>query len=94
MICLLVETTTNTGLVHVYINHSNVLIEGKNIVGTFEHIYDKDKKKYYMSQFRIDFGCLLTVLQCNRQMGSNPVIVGSRPPPNDSVWKKNQRSRI
>ncbi|RGB22701.1 hypothetical protein C1646_730088 [Rhizophagus diaphanus] len=41
-----------------------------------------------MSQFGIDFGCLLTVLQRNRQMGSNPVIVGSRPPPNDSLWKK------
>jgi len=41
-----------------------------------------------MSQFGIDFGCLLTVIQRNRQMGSDPVVVGSRPPRNDSVWKK------
>src|SRR5437762_2512875 len=41
-----------------------------------------------MNKFEIDFGCLLTVLQCNRQLGSNPVIVGPRPPPNDSLWKK------
>ena len=41
-----------------------------------------------MSQFGIDFGCLLTVIQRKRKLGSNPVIVGSRPPPNDSVWKK------
>ncbi|CAG8679033.1 4073_t:CDS:10 [Funneliformis mosseae] len=58
------ETTTNTRLVHVYVDHSNIVIEGKKTVSAFEHIFDKNSKTYYMSH--------------------NPVIVGSRPPPNDS----------
>jgi hypothetical protein len=75
-------------LVYVYIDHSNVVIKGKYTVGAFENIYDQINERFYISQFKIDFGCLLTIIQRNCQLGSNPMIVGSRPPKNDSVWKK------
>ncbi|CAG8636625.1 6477_t:CDS:2, partial [Acaulospora morrowiae] len=36
----------------------------------------------------IDHGRLLSTLLKGRRIGSNPVIVGSRPPPNDSLWNR------
>ncbi|CAI2184654.1 4749_t:CDS:2 [Funneliformis geosporum] len=77
----------NTGLVYVLIDHSNVYVEGKFIVGALERIYDRSRNTYYMKQLTIDFGCFLTALQRNRKLGNNPIIVGPRPSTNDSLWK-------
>ncbi|CAG8518299.1 14139_t:CDS:2, partial [Acaulospora colombiana] len=36
----------------------------------------------------IDHGRLLNTIQCGRKLGSAPLLVGSRPPPNDSLWTR------
>ncbi len=39
-----------------------------------------------MKQLNIDYGYLLTMILSERKLGSDPVIVGSRPPPDDTLW--------
>ncbi|CAG8722888.1 5803_t:CDS:2, partial [Funneliformis caledonium] len=90
----------NTGYVHVFVDNSNLYVEAKYSVGQLEKIYDRVKKineatkveeyhqVYYMKHLRIDYGCLLTTILSGRSMGSSPVIVGSRPPPDDTLWNK------
>ncbi|CAB4380019.1 unnamed protein product [Rhizophagus irregularis] len=90
----------NTGHVHVFVDNSNLYIEGKYSVGQFENIYDRVKiinedtkveeyqQVYYMKYLKIDYGCLLTTILNGRTMGGSPIIVGSRPPPNDTLWNK------
>ncbi|CAG8604009.1 2397_t:CDS:2, partial [Acaulospora morrowiae] len=65
---------SNTGLVSVFVDNSNLFIEGKN--------------SFYLNQLHIDHGHLLSTILKRQQMGSNPIIVGSRPLPNDSLWKQ------
>ncbi|CAB5393040.1 unnamed protein product [Rhizophagus irregularis] len=64
-----------TGLVHVFIDNSNVYIQRKKFVSKKEGLSE--------NLICIDYGRLFkTVLD-----GYYPVIVGSRPPPDDSLWK-------
>ncbi|CAI2194420.1 19341_t:CDS:2, partial [Funneliformis geosporum] len=69
-----------TGLVHVFIDNSNVEIEGKKFVSNLQAVFE--------NQLCLDYGRLLGLVLNGRQMGEDPVIVGSRPPPNDSLWKE------
>ncbi|PKK59879.1 hypothetical protein RhiirC2_275236 [Rhizophagus irregularis] len=39
-----------------------------------------------MKHLQIDYGYLLKTILGERSMGSSPVIVGSRPPPDDTLW--------
>ncbi|CAG8598872.1 8060_t:CDS:2, partial [Paraglomus occultum] len=90
----------NTELVHVFVDNSNLYVEAKYSVGQLEKIYDRVKifneatnveeyhQVYYMKSLRIDYGCLLTTILSGRSMGSSPIIVGSRPPPDDTPWNK------
>ncbi|CAI2190692.1 20096_t:CDS:2, partial [Funneliformis geosporum] len=50
--------------------------------GTFQ------RNSLYLNQLHIDHGRLLSAVLNRRQMGSNPIIVGSRPPLNDSLWDR------
>ncbi|CAI2181462.1 6461_t:CDS:2 [Funneliformis geosporum] len=79
-----------TNKVHVFVDNSNIWIEGKYAVGELERLgsFDYDRNSYYFGQLRIDYGRLLTTVQRERELGSSPVIVGSRPPPNDSLWER------
>ncbi|CAI2194732.1 2276_t:CDS:2, partial [Funneliformis geosporum] len=90
----------NTEHVHVFVDNSNLYVEAKYSVGQLERIYDRVKvinedtkveeyrQVYYMKHLRIDYGCLLTTILSGRSMGSSPVIVGSRPPSDDTLWNK------
>ncbi|CAG8782839.1 779_t:CDS:2, partial [Dentiscutata erythropus] len=79
-----------TNLVHVFIDNSNIWIEGKYTVGNLERLgtFDFDRNSYYFKQLQIDHGRLLTTVQCERKLGGAPFLVGSRPPPNDSLWAR------
>ncbi|CAI2182024.1 15572_t:CDS:2 [Funneliformis geosporum] len=77
------------GLVFVFVDNSNLFIEGKYTVGNLEKAGTIDRKRgsFYFNELRFDHGCLLSTVMNGRRIGSDPVIVGSRPPPNDSLWK-------
>ncbi|CAG8650293.1 9413_t:CDS:2, partial [Acaulospora colombiana] len=81
---------SNTGLVSVFADNSNLFIEGKYTIGQIEKAgtFDQQRNSFYLNQLHIDHGRLLSTILKGRQMGSNPIIVGSRPPPNDSLWKQ------
>ncbi|MBE9234554.1 NYN domain-containing protein [Anabaena aphanizomenioides LEGE 00250] len=75
----------------VYIDNSNVFIEGKRVSavrkGLVSNIYDAMNRKIIDNSYRLDFGKLHSVTA-----GSDPtkikraVLFGSRPPINDSLW--------
>lgn len=69
-----------TGLVHIFIDNSNVEIEGKKLVSNLENVF-KD-------QLFIEYGRLLEIVYSGRTIGDNPIIVRSRSPSNDSLQKK------
>jgi uncharacterized LabA/DUF88 family protein len=82
--------------VHVFVDNSNLFIGARYAVGEIEKVHDPDKpteetkkpNKGYMKQLQIDYGFLLTTVLDKRELGSDPVIVGSRPPPQDTLWKQ------
>ncbi|CAJ0911484.1 6021_t:CDS:2, partial [Entrophospora sp. SA101] len=76
-----------TGLVHEFVDNSNLFIEGKFTIGQLECIFDTEKNLYHINQLHIEYGQLLALVQGGRGLGGAPVLVGSRPPPNDSLWK-------
>ncbi|CAG8500804.1 2294_t:CDS:10 [Diversispora eburnea] len=76
-------------LVYVFVDNSNVLIEGKYAVAELKNLstFDKKRDSLCFNQFRIDHGHLLATIQDDRKLGDDPVIVGLRPPPDDSLWR-------
>ena len=74
----------NTGLVHVFINNSNLFHEGINFIIKNEHLNS------YNNDLSIDYGQLLMTILDGRKLGGAPVIVGSCPPLNDALWKRAQ----
>ncbi|CAG8568974.1 19679_t:CDS:2 [Gigaspora margarita] len=79
---------SNSGLVSVFVDNSNLFIEGKYTVGRIEKVgnFDYRRNSYQLNQLYVDHGRLLSTVLKERRMGSDPVIVGSRPPPNDLLW--------
>ena len=68
-----------TGLVHVFIDNSNAYIQGKKFVGKKEGLSE--------NLICIDYGLLFKTVLNGRNYRDHPVIVGSRPLPDDSLWK-------
>ena len=80
LIWTLMEWLDKTGMtVYVYIDNSNIWIEGKKIAAG---LHGRDMGERY----RIDFGRLLREVSGGRVIYSAR-LYGSRPPPADSVWK-------
>ncbi|CAG8796709.1 14337_t:CDS:2, partial [Gigaspora margarita] len=79
-------------LVYVFVDNSNIAIEGKYTVGNLEHLgsFDYERNSRYFNQLCIDYGRLLKTVQHEHKLGCAPVIVGSRPPQNDSIWRRIQ----
>jgi uncharacterized LabA/DUF88 family protein len=77
---------------YVVVDDSNLYIEGKFVIGEFEKIGTFDYKRSQMrfDQLRIEYGQLLKVLKDNRNLGGDPIVVGSIPP-GDSLWNLVQR---
>lgn len=67
---------------HVFIDNSNVFIEGQRVAReTFR--YDDQ----LILRFRISYGGLLDFIQQGRKL-MEAVLVGSRPPQNDALWNR------
>ena len=66
----------------LFIDNSNLFIEARR---TAHEVFLYDN--YMRLQLRIDFGNLLDVVKGDRKL-SEAVLVGSRPPQNDSLWNK------
>lgn len=72
----------------VYVDNSNVFIEGKKIAARRHGVED-----YYDFQFRLDFGELYDfVAEHNPQKIARALLLGSRPPLNDKVWEVAERA--
>jgi hypothetical protein len=78
-----------SGRIHIFVDNSNVFIQGMTNVAELEHLYNAVNKQgiRYFKDLRIDYGRLLKVILNNREVGSMPYLVGSRPPSYDSLWK-------
>lgn len=66
---------------YVFVDNSNVWIEGKKISG-------RGRKPAVPSnyRYRIEYGKLLQHVLDGRELAAVPKLYGSEPPPNDSVW--------
>ncbi|HVM80089.1 MAG TPA: NYN domain-containing protein [Stellaceae bacterium] len=81
----------------VYVDNSNVFIEGKRVSavrkGMVMNIWESVENKIFDQNYAIDFGKLHEFAA-----GSDPkkikraLLFGSRPPPNDSLWKMAEKA--
>jgi uncharacterized LabA/DUF88 family protein len=67
--------------VHVFIDNSNLWIEGKKISGRRSRPPVPSNYRY-----RMEYGRLLQHVLENRDLAAVPKLYGSEAPPNDSVW--------
>lgn len=67
---------------HVFVDNSNVWIEGKKVAGRRSRPAVPSNRLY-----RIDYGRLLEHVRDGRPLAGPPKLYGSEPPPNDSVWR-------
>ena len=67
--------------VYVFVDNSNLWIEGKKISGQPSQPPVKSNYRY-----RIEYGKLLQYVLDGRDLITVPRLYGSKPPPNDSVW--------
>ena len=68
--------------VYVFVDNSNVWIEGKKVAGRLHKPPIPSNGRY-----RIEYGTLLQHVIDGRDLAAVPKLYGSEPPPNDSVWK-------
>ena len=68
--------------VYVFVDNSNIWIEGKKASGKAKNPPVPSNYNY-----RIEYGHLLNHVCKGRTLGDMPMLYGSEPPPNDSVWK-------
>ncbi len=67
---------------HLFIDNSNVYIEGQRVAREKFHYDDS-----LVIRFRVSYGGLLDFVSEGRSL-SEAVLVGSRPPPNDALWNR------
>lgn len=67
---------------HLFIDNSNVFIEGQRVARETFHYDDQ-----LVLRFRVNYGGLLDFIRAERPL-MEAVLVGSRPPPNDALWKR------
>ena len=72
---------------YIFIDDSNLYIEGKYVIGELEKMgtFDRKRRQLRFDQLRIDYGQILRTIQNRRTLGSDPIVVGSVPPA-DSLW--------
>ena len=72
----------------VLVDNSNIFIEGAKFSAKRKGVarLPSDTRDAQDPSWRLDFGKLLTELADNRSVNS-AILVGSRPPPNDGVWR-------
>jgi uncharacterized LabA/DUF88 family protein len=77
----------------ILVDNSNIYIEGKKFSAARKGVtaLTPEGKAPHDPSWRIDFSKLLTALADGRKIRA-AYLVGSRPPPNDDVWKMAERS--
>lgn len=66
------------GRVHIFVDNSNVYIQGMIDVGELENLYNAVNKDviWYFRNLRIDYGKLLKLIINDCEVGSMPYLVG------------------
>jgi len=67
---------------HLFIDNSNIFIEAKRVA---QLTYGFDDEA--VARLRIDFGRLMEFVRQDREL-REAILVGSEPPPNDSLWQR------
>ncbi|CAG8706536.1 9146_t:CDS:2, partial [Funneliformis mosseae] len=73
--------------VSIYIDNSNLFIEGSKVVSYLEKVNAFDHKKSDFLDFYIDHGLLVTTILKGRKLNKT-FIIGSIPPRNDTIWAR------
>lgn len=82
---------------YVYVDNSNIFIEGQHVSavksGMAMNIYDAMDNRICDFNYKMDFGKLYQFI-CgpDKAQVGRAVLFGSRPPPNDSIWKFAERA--
>jgi len=75
---------------YVYVDNSNVWIEGKFVAAVEQDlafdVWDAHERNVAVTNWKYDFGKLLTLVGGARNGLKKAVLFGSRPPQNDSLW--------
>lgn len=79
--------------VYVFVDNSNLWIEAKFNLGTkFKRgrLYTERRRngQWEWTTLSIEHGLLLKRVLSGRSLGADPLLVGSRPPLNDSLWER------
>jgi uncharacterized LabA/DUF88 family protein len=77
---------------YIYVDNSNVFIEGKRVSavvkGLAMNVYDAMNNRIIDYDYKMSFGRLHEfVVGQDESTIARAVLFGSRPPPNDSIWK-------
>src|SRR5579884_244385 len=79
---------------YVYVDNSNVFIEGKRVSavdrGLALDIWEAHKYNILDNAYKMDFGRLHEF--CGATGDGRATLYGSRPPPNDTLWKIAERA--
>lgn len=67
---------------HLFVDNSNIFIEAKRVA---QLTYGFDDQ--LVGRLRIDFGRLMEFVRRGREL-REAILVGSEPPPNDSLWQR------
>ena len=75
--------------IHLFVDNSNVLIEGRRRSSMKRQGRDRLGREVDDS-YEIDWGKFLYVVKSkgDRLLAQVPVLYGSRPPPDDTIWKR------
>lgn len=74
---------------HLYVDNSNVLLEGRRLA-QMQRKGQARRSAFLDDTYEIDWGKFLYLVQerGQRVLANVPVLYGSRPPPDDSVWQR------
>jgi uncharacterized LabA/DUF88 family protein len=77
----------------IVVDNSNLFIEGAKYSAQKKGVFPKPGEKFAPQDptWRVDFGKLITVIANGREI-YEAILVGSRPPANDSVWNAAEAS--
>ena len=76
-------------ILHAFVDNSNVLIEGQRF-SEMNRKYRTKLSSFTDDDYQIDWGKFLYVVkeQDSRGLAEVPILYGSRPPKEDSVWNR------
>jgi hypothetical protein len=70
----------------IFADNSTFLFEAKRTIRACE--------SGYINHLYVDYGRLLKLIQGNRKLGGTPILVGSHPPPNDTLWTRIENEEL